>query len=151
MQLGEVEVPCHIGPRVGSDMSAYQIANASGVVRNVYDLRGQHVLFHVWASWCAPCLESMPSLKATLDKYSNKPLTVVGLNIDEDRQAAQRVVASHSLTWAQNYLGKESPLARQLAISSVPAYYLIGHDGKLVGSSSNWDQLQQMLESGLEK
>jgi thiol-disulfide isomerase/thioredoxin len=149
-EIGEIEVPCRIGPRVGSDMRAFQFTDASGRVRYVDDMKGQHVLLHAWATWCAPCLESMPTLKATIERYSESPLTVVGLNVDEDMANARAMAKRQRMNWAQNYLGPDSDLMRQLAVSSVPAYYLIGPDGKLIGSANQWEGMDKLLSTALE-
>jgi|GEM_PF-1002826 len=146
-------VPVRRGPRVGSDMRAYKFTDADGQVRMVGDLRGRLVLLDVWASWCQPCLSSMPELKATVEKYADKPLTVVGLNVDKtaDVEAAKAIVKAGGWNWTQNYLGDESDLMLQLGVSSVPAYYLIGPDGKLVGSANAWEQMAEMLDAELSK
>ena len=39
---------------------------------------------------------------------------------------------------------------RQLSISTVPAYYLIGLDGKLLGSANQWEQIEKLLDAELE-
>lgn len=150
VDLGDIDVPCRVGPRVGSDMRAFQITDASGRVRTIDDLKGRHVLLHAWATWCAPCLASMPTLKATAERYSASPLTVVGLNLDEDPAAARAMAEQQGMGWAQNYLGSDSDLMRQLAVSSVPAYYLIGPDGKLVGSANQWEEFEKLLSAALE-
>ncbi|TWT32495.1 Regulatory protein BlaR1 [Posidoniimonas corsicana] len=149
LDLGDIDVHCRIGPRVGSDMRAFEITDAGGRVRLIDDLQGRHVLLHAWATWCAPCIQSMPSLKAAVEQHEGKPLTVVGLNIDEDADAARAVAAAQGLAWAQNYLGTDSELMRQLAISTAPAYYLIGPDGKLVGSANHWEAIATLLDGEL--
>ncbi len=150
VDIGDIEVQCRIGPRVGSDMRAFQITDVSGRQRYIDDLKGQHILLHAWATWCAPCLASMPTLKATTERYSASPLTVVGLNVDEDTTNAQTVAGQQKMDWAQNYLGSDSDLMRQLAVSSVPAYYLIGPDGKLIGSANEWEQMEKLMSTALE-
>jgi uncharacterized GH25 family protein/thiol-disulfide isomerase/thioredoxin len=145
VELGDVEVECRIGPRVGSDMRAFKFIDSEGRVRFVDEMKGRYVLFHVWASWCQPCLESMPELKATVEQYAGDLLTAVGLNIDEDTSAANALVQQGEWSWAQNYLGDDSEMMRQLGISSVPAYYLIGPEGKLVGSANAWSEIKQLL------
>lgn len=75
---------------------------------------------------------------------------VVGLNVDDDLAFAQSMAKQQGMAWAQNYLGENSDLARQLAISSVPAYYLIGPDGKLVGSANMWESMDALLAKELE-
>jgi beta-lactamase regulating signal transducer with metallopeptidase domain/thiol-disulfide isomerase/thioredoxin len=148
-EIGDVKVECRIGPRVGSDMRAFQFVDARGRVRNVQDMQGQYVLLHVWATWCAPCLQSMPRLKGAVAEYSDSPLTVVGLNVDEDAAQAKAMSETQDLNWAQNYLGANSDRMRQLAVSSVPAYYLIGPDGTLVGSANEWEVIEKLLGTEL--
>jgi beta-lactamase regulating signal transducer with metallopeptidase domain/uncharacterized GH25 family protein/thiol-disulfide isomerase/thioredoxin len=150
MNIGDISVECRSGPRVGSDMRVFKFTDASGRVRHIDDAKGQHVLLHVWATWCAPCFESLPTLKATVTRYSELPLTVVGLNIDEDSATAKAMAEAQKMDWAQNYLGPDSELMRQLAVSSVPAYYLIGPDGKLLGSANQWETVEQWIRTELE-
>ena len=147
--IGTVEVECRTGPRVGSDMRAFKFVDTEGRRRAVNDMEGQFVLFHVWASWCTPCLRTMPNLKATIESHSQSPLAVVGLNIDEDAAKAKKLAMTGDWNWAMNYVGPNSAIARQLAVSSAPAYYLIGPDGKLVMSSSQWSDIQQSLTEAL--
>jgi uncharacterized GH25 family protein/thiol-disulfide isomerase/thioredoxin len=147
--LGDIDVPCRTGPRVGSDMRAFKFTDAEGRLRLVDEMDGRHVLFHVWASWCKPCLAAMPELKAAVDQHAADPLTVVGLNIDKDASAARALSQNDGWSWAQNYLGDESDMMRQLGVSSVPAYYLIGPDGKLVGSSNTWEEIEKLLSDEL--
>jgi hypothetical protein len=91
----------------------------------------------------------MPAVKSAAEQYANDPLTMVGLNVDDDKLAAQALVQEGQWSWAQNYLGDDSDLMRQLGISSVPAYYLIGPDGKLVGSANVWSEIEQLLSAEL--
>ena len=151
--LGEIAVECRIGPRVGSDMRTFKFIDSSGRERLVGDMKDRYVLMHVWASWCAPCLASMPNLKATINGYPDKNLTVVGLNVDDvaEQSNAKTLVQNGDWNWAMNYLGSESTMMRQLAVSSVPAYYLIGPDGKLVMSSNQWEEIRQQLDSVLSR
>ncbi|MEQ1827235.1 MAG: M56 family metallopeptidase [Pirellula sp.] len=151
VELGDIEIPCRIGPRVGSDMRAFKFTDAKGVGKQVNDMQGQYVLFHVWATWCGPCMASMPNLKADIETFSKQPLTVVGFNIDDSTAQAEEIARKQEFSWAQNYLGPRSDLMRQLAVSSVPVYYLIGPDGKLVGSSNAWEDMKAILDVQIAK
>ena len=41
------------------------------------DLSGKVVLFDFWGTWCAPCRDSIPSLKGLVERSKNLPLVVV--------------------------------------------------------------------------
>jgi thiol-disulfide isomerase/thioredoxin len=131
-------------------MRAFKFTDTSGRVRFIDDMQGRYVLLHSWATWCAPCLQSMPMLQAAVEKYSSAPLTAVGLNVDEDATAAKTMVETRGWGWAHNYLGADSELMRQLAVSSVPSYYLIGPDGSLVGSANEWEKVEELLKNSLK-
>lgn len=149
LDLGKIEVACRIGPRTGSDMRAFQFTDSRGRVRFVDEMSGRYVLFHVWASWCQPCLASMPDVKATIEEYADDPLTAVGLNIDSDPATAKLLAEDLQWNWSHNCLGDDSDMMRQLAVSTVPAYYLIGPDGKLVGSANSWEPIKDLLSAEL--
>lgn len=84
----------------------------------------------------------MPELKAEIGELKNAPFTAVGFNVDADKERGRILAAQHELAWAQNYLGEKSDFAKQLAVSSVPAYYLIG-------SSSDWKEIRRLLKEKL--
>lgn len=149
IEFGDIEVECRMGPRVGGDMRAFQFTDASGQVRYIDDLKGRYVLFHAWATWCAPCLETMPEIMATVEKYADQRFIPVGLNLDKDPAVARDMAEEQGWAWAQNYLGDDSDMMHQLAISTAPAYFLVGPDGKLIGSANDWHQIAELLEREL--
>tara|TARA_R110002095_G_scaffold179193_2_gene156430 strand:- start:54098 stop:57049 length:2952 start_codon:yes stop_codon:yes gene_type:complete len=149
--LGSIEVVCRVGPRVGENMYAYKFTDTTGQEHTIYDMKGRYILMHVWASWCVPCLKSMPDIKATAAQFADKPITFVGLNLDKRPADGEILVENNHWSWAQNYLGDQSDMARQLAISSIPIYYLIGPDGRLVASTNEWPEMKKEIEAALNK
>ena len=143
--LGAIEVSCRVGPRIGENMQAYEFLGTDDRQRSIREMKGGYVLLHVWASWCAPCLESMPDIQATTQRLADRPITFVAFNIDKQRSAAEAIVKRNGWNWSQNYLGDDSDIARQLAISSVPTYYLIDRDGLLAASATSWSEMKGKL------
>jgi uncharacterized GH25 family protein/thiol-disulfide isomerase/thioredoxin len=144
--LGEIEVVCRVGPTAGEDMRAYKFVDAEGREQYINDKAGKYVLMHVWASWCASCLATMPDVAATVENLAEQPIVFVGLNVDADEKPARALVEKNGWRWAQNYLGDDSTMAKQLAISSVPSYYLIGPEGKLMASATEWSEIKAKVE-----
>ena len=57
--------------------------------------RGRVVLLSFWASWCAPCVEEMPSL---LELHHEQPdLAVVAISVDEDANAYSHFLVHHQV------------------------------------------------------
>ncbi len=147
--VGRIEVECRSGPRVGAFMGLYRFTDASGRLHSIQDMKGRYVLMHVWASWCEPCLENLPDIQATVARLEARPVTFVGLNVDKDTSAAKELSRNRGWNWSQNYLGDSSDMARQLAISSVPTYFLVGPDSQLVASAVDWLEIKETLAAAI--
>jgi peroxiredoxin len=48
-------------------------------------LKGQVVIIHFWATWCAPCREEMPALEAVWRRFRSKGLNVLAISADSPR------------------------------------------------------------------
>jgi peroxiredoxin len=57
---------------------------ASGDTVGIRDYRGQVVLLNLWATWCAPCLEEMPSMERLYQELGPEGLKVVAVSIDQE-------------------------------------------------------------------
>lgn len=91
---------------------------------------GKVVYLDFWATWCAPCRESFPALRALEKKYANQGLVVIAVNVDEPRADIARF-----LDWAKvDFLvlhDAGGALASRFDIKTMPTSYLIDRSGKL--------------------
>lgn len=58
--------------------------------------RGRVVVLNFWASWCAPCLEELPTLEALQQQLPK--VQVLAISTDEDPTAYQRFLVDHGVT-----------------------------------------------------
>ena len=58
--------------------------------------RGQVVVLNFWASWCAPCLEELPTLEALQQQLPR--VQIIAISTDDDRAAYQRFLVDHGVT-----------------------------------------------------
>lgn len=70
------------------------LPDAQGTVLNSASLRGQVVLVDFWASWCVPCKASFPALDALHREFRDRGVSVVAINLDEERKAADAFLAA---------------------------------------------------------
>ena len=58
--------------------------DAAGKTVRLSDFKGQVVVMNLWASWCAPCKEEMPTLARLQAAYAVQPVKVVAISVDRD-------------------------------------------------------------------
>ena len=53
---------------------------------SIHTLRGNVILLNFWASWCAPCIEEMPTLKMLETHLKDRGFVLLAFNISESRE-----------------------------------------------------------------
>jgi len=112
-------------------------------------LAGKTLLFVFWATWAGPFKAELPELVKVYQKYHDKGLEVVGINLDNERAQVDAFLKEHQATWPQIFEGggMESRLAIEYGIISVPTMFLVDADGKVVSRSlRNSADLDRQLE-----
>nr|WP_262895510.1 TlpA disulfide reductase family protein [Mucilaginibacter segetis] len=107
-----------------------------------------------WASYCIPCREQMPDLKALYNKYKSKGFEIVSVSIDEDQWKWKKASAQDSIPWyniAECVDQSDSKNIRNFVIKSIPANYVLNNKGELMGRNMNLDSLKDMLKDKLNK
>jgi cytochrome c biogenesis protein CcmG, thiol:disulfide interchange protein DsbE len=60
-------------------------------------LKGQVVVLNFWATWCAPCIEEMPSLVQMQERMKSKGVTVLAVSVDADENSYRRFLRDHAV------------------------------------------------------
>jgi len=107
----------------------FQIKNKKGITR-LSDLRGKVVYVDFWASWCAPCRKSFPWLNEMQKKYGDKGLTIIGINVDKERQLANSFLEKNPATFSMVY-DPDGELASKYKLVGMPSAYLIDKQGNI--------------------
>ena len=103
--------------------------------------RGRPILLNLWATWCPPCVEEMPTFArlAANPQLKEKGVVVVCVSLDESPETLRRFVKGED--WGMTILRATStPLVFQT--EGIPATFLIAPDGRVVASqvgSAQWD------------
>jgi thiol-disulfide isomerase/thioredoxin len=116
---------------------AITVTTAQGNVA-LESLRGKVVLVDFWASWCVPCHKSFPWLDAVQKKYAAQGLTVLAVNVDKERAAADGFLAQHPVSFTVGY-DPSGKAAEAMHVSGMPSTFLVGRDGILLASHIGFD------------
>ena len=133
-------------PRTGEEAPPFSVTALDGKEIKLQDYRGKMVLLSFSAAGCSPYIKSIPDLKdfyREIGQYTD--FEMIGLGFDDTESELRRFVGSHEITWPQAHLGKHSDIAANYGVGSVPVYYLIDPDGKIVNIESNWYRIKEKV------
>jgi thiol-disulfide isomerase/thioredoxin len=71
----------------------FTLEDITGKPLSLNDVKGKVVIVDFWATWCGPCLMSIPELVDLQEKYKAKGLVIVGISVDDDKVSKGELVA----------------------------------------------------------
>ena len=92
---------------------------------------GKVVIVDFWASWCVPCRRSFPWMNEMLERYGDKGLVIIAVNLDKDRPAADAFLAETPANFEIEFDPKAA-IAREYGVEAMPSSFVFGRDGELV-------------------
>ena len=106
------------------------------------------VLLDFWASWCTPCLNEIPNLKAAYEKFRSKGFEIVSVSVDDEREEWISVVKEESLNWPQllDTNLRETSAAYRYSVTAIPSSFLIDADGTIIGRNLRGGEVAAALE-----
>jgi cytochrome c biogenesis protein CcmG/thiol:disulfide interchange protein DsbE len=87
-------------------------------------LKGKVVYLDFWASWCGPCRKSFPWMNRMMQRYGDKGLVIVAVNLDKTRDLAQKFLHDYPAQFTVAY-DPEGGTADEYAVEGMPTAYLI--------------------------
>lgn len=96
---GTAAVPEVAPAEVSYPAPALQLTDIQGQSVSLDGYRGQVVLVNLWATWCPPCAQEMPTLQAYYDDHATHGFTVIAINDGEPADLVKAFVADYRLTF----------------------------------------------------
>ena len=124
---------------LGKPVPDFSATDLNGKPISLQDYRGKVVLLDFWAVWHSFCIGDILNVKEIYDTYRDQGFEVIGVNLDTDETKLRNFLKGNDIRWRQIYSGQErqSPLAQQYDIRSIPVRWLIDRNGKLIAYEAN--------------
>jgi peroxiredoxin len=123
-----------------ADISAvdFTLPSLDGKNISLASFRGNVVLLSFWATWCGPCKQELPSIQALYEKLKGKGLTIVAVDLMEDRKTVGDFVKAHGMTFPV-LLDGSGKVGGTYDAGSIPTNYLVDRKGKVLARVVGYD------------
>lgn len=99
--------------------------------------KGKVVLVDIWASWCEPCIRTMPAMYALQKKFNNDPnskVHILSVSVDDKVKSVQKFMKKHGLGDDFNTLiDSKQVIGDDVPLDVVPSFFMLDGQGNLIG------------------
>lgn len=148
--------------KAGTVAPDFTVQTVKDKAMKLSDLKGKIVILDFWATWCGPCLASMPGLEEIYKQIKGQNVVVFSVNVFDakdpfDAWIEKNAGLKYSFTFGFDPAGrdnKKSIASTKYGVSGIPTMYIIGKDGKikanLVGSGNEKNLVAELNKLGVK-
>ncbi len=113
------------------------------------DLKGKIVVLDFWATWCGPCIASIPHTNEMVAKYGDK-VVIIGVCHPRGAEKLKQVVEAKKIIYPVA-VDENETLSDAYQVNGFPDYYLIDREGKLVLADCANDNIEAAIDALLKE
>lgn len=137
----------------GTQAPGWTLKSPTGEKVSLADLQGNIVLLDFWATWCGPCKKAMPGVQKIHERFSGRPVKVYGISVWEQGDPADYMVKKN---FTYGLLVEGDKVATDYKVAGIPAFYVIGVDGKVIYAATGFSpghekHIGDLIEEELNK
>jgi thiol-disulfide isomerase/thioredoxin len=142
--VASLQKPVEVRPMLepGTTAPAFTVETPEGKPLSLADFKGKVVILDFWATWCGPCLSSMPGLEKLYQKVKHQNVEVLSLNVYDDKDSFDEWIAAnrgtkYNFTFAFDPAEKgsaESVAGQKYNVPGLPTLYLIDREGMVAAA-----------------
>jgi thiol-disulfide isomerase/thioredoxin len=148
--------------KVGAVAPDFVSNDPAGKKVNLSDFKGKVVVLDFWATWCGPCIASLPHTQEVAKQGKDQGVVVLAACTSDTRAAFDKWLKANQgkfpdivFTSDPNERGSagyaERASSKHYGVSGIPTQFVIGRDGKVVASIVGYSAGDSRLEAALAR
>ena len=110
------------------DFAFKRLFDSSNIEQRLSQYQGKVIYLDFWASWCKPCLKSMPLLSELRTELANQGFEVIAVNLDSDVDKGVEFIMDRAISYP-TVRSSNDGISQLYQIAGLPTGYLIDRDG----------------------
>jgi len=117
------------------------------------DFKGKVLLLDFWASWCKPCRANSPQMVALYKEMKPKGLEILGISLDNNRDAWEKAVAKDHYAWphVSDLKMWEAEVVSKYRIEGIPYLVLLDREGRIVAKGLEIEAMRGEISKLLDE
>jgi thiol-disulfide isomerase/thioredoxin len=137
-------------PLVGQPAFTFKLDMVDGEQFDLAAHTGRIVVLEFWATWCGPCLQSMPLMDGVVREFAGGSVELFAVNLEEQPEQIKAMLERHKLK-IPVVLDRDGVVAAKYAVTAIPQTVVIDREGKVArlfvgGGKKTADSLRKALQ-----
>lgn len=101
-------------------------------------LKGKYLYVDIWATWCGPCIQQIPAMKALEEHFKGQNIEFVSISVDKDadKNKWKKMINDKQMSGLQLFAGKNNSFSRDYQVSTIPKFLIIGKEGEIIDDNA---------------
>lgn len=133
----------------------FYLSDLNGKFHTLKDFQGKLIYISFWATWCSPCLKTIPKKNTVIREYGNKQIEFINISFDKEKDKWEKSIKDYNISGLNLICNGnwEDILKTKYYIQGIPRYILINKDGEIIDSDapspSNKTELISLIDKYL--
>ncbi|MDW5300170.1 MAG: TlpA disulfide reductase family protein [Sedimentibacter sp.] len=128
----------------------FKLTDLAGKTVSLSDFKGRFVCINFWATWCSPCIKSIPEKNTLQRKYKNSEIVFINVCVDSDNKKWESLIKDNDFQGVHLICKGDwiNILYRSYYITGIPHYVLVDEKGKIIKNKvASINELEDLIKN----